>query len=944
MARGKTFKIGKTLINISSRGIATKDTTSGEIKRHAFPWTKAPAPAQPEPQQPDYTEEEEAREEQEEYEGQPGYYGGAYPNEDYDDGYSADEPEYDGEDGGYGGEEDEEEQPQSPGLLGSSWFMWLMLIVLPPFGIWLLWRNNRYEITPRSAISAAAVVWFIIILIWLFSHIGGRDNTVASLPTATPSPTPTVETSAEPTETPTPTPDPGDQANANPASTDGGAGNPASTDTAPSPTPNSVGVGEATATPEPNATGDPTTPDLANATFVWSNVDGKNYHSYATCSNMTNAQRVTLSVALSRGQTACPKCWAVAPTMSAAPSSTPLPDGMYYARPDGQYYHLDRTCTGMKNAVLVSEAEAIARGQTACPTCVGSVWMTDTGTWYHSQSNCKGMKNARKVTITEAIEAGKTPCPTCMNGTTENTTTVTTTGDAVFYATDDGSWYHVNKTCQGMKDAHQISAAAAEQVGKTACPVCLNGNSGTGTYYATATGTWYHKDRTCQGMTNAQRVSLATAIGRGQTACPKCANGKETTQKTTTTTNTTTVTVNNTKKTNNTTTNTKTSDSTYYSTEDGKYFHKNADCSGMKNATAVTASQIAARGQTPCPKCIGTSGIYYSTADGAYYHSDPTCSGMKGATIVTLAMIRSRNQTACPKCIGGSTTKTTTTTGESSDGTYYATPTGEYYHNKSNCGGMKNAVKVTLALAQSRGQKPCPSCVGSVYSAGGEHYHKDPNCSGMKNAQLVTIQAAEKAGQTPCPKCVGGTSTENTKTDNADDDSTLYYYATENGKHYHRTATCSGMTGATKVSEATAKARGQTPCPTCIGTVYATENGDYYHSNPTCTGMKGAKLMTVDQAELSGKSPCPTCMGGSKADANSGDTNTKPSDGNDGNAETADGSTEVWVTIEGSMYHSTSSCSVISNSNPGKTRLDWAVRNGYTRCPTCNAPVMSTST
>ena len=100
MARGKTFKFGKTLINISSRGIATKDTSSGEIKRHAFPWTKAPAPAQPEPEQPEYDEEEEAQ--QESYEGQPGYYGGgAYPDADYDGDYDPDEADYDDENADY---------------------------------------------------------------------------------------------------------------------------------------------------------------------------------------------------------------------------------------------------------------------------------------------------------------------------------------------------------------------------------------------------------------------------------------------------------------------------------------------------------------------------------------------------------------------------------------------------------------------------------------------------------------------------------------------------------------------------------------------------------------------------------------------------------------------------------------------------------------------------
>ena len=95
MARGKTFKIGNKLINISGRGIATKDTTTGEIRRHAFPWTKkASSPEQPQPEpQPDYDEEASS---QEEYEGQPGYYGGTYPEEPYES-----EPDYDPEEQDY---------------------------------------------------------------------------------------------------------------------------------------------------------------------------------------------------------------------------------------------------------------------------------------------------------------------------------------------------------------------------------------------------------------------------------------------------------------------------------------------------------------------------------------------------------------------------------------------------------------------------------------------------------------------------------------------------------------------------------------------------------------------------------------------------------------------------------------------------------------------------
>ena len=475
MARGKTFKFGKTLVNVSSRGIATKDTSTGEIKRHAFPWASAPKPAEPDLHDADYDETDEVQDDgdaQDEaayyagYDEDGAYEGDGAYEEAYDEG---EEPEEDYDEG--------DERTRPAGLLGSTWFMWLMLIVLPPLGIWLLWRNNRYEITPRSAISAAAVVWFIVLLIWLFSHIGGRDTTVANLPTATPSPTPAVETQDTPEPSATPNADATQVVNATdiPVSTGEAA-----------PTPNTEGTAPAaTATPDPNASPSPTdngtTP--AQAMFVYSTATGAYYHSYATCSNMVNPDRVTLSVALSRKQTACPYCW-TAPSATSGPTPTPLPAGMYYYRPDGTYYHLDQTCKGMKNAQPVSEADAIAAGKTACPVCIGSVYVTGGGTWYHANSTCQGMKNAKKVTIAEAKAAGKTECPVCMNGTPVEGQTVAT--NEVYYTTGGGTWYHTDSTCQGMTNAYRISAAAAEQAGKKPCPKCLNGNSGVANYYATS--------------------------------------------------------------------------------------------------------------------------------------------------------------------------------------------------------------------------------------------------------------------------------------------------------------------------------------------------------------------------------------------------------------------------------------------------------------------------
>ncbi len=878
MASGKIFKIGKMLINVSGKGIATKDTTTGEIRRMRFPWAK------PKPDQPDGNEREAYEEEQ--------YADDQNTYQDYDD----QDQDYDDsrrypDDDDYADEEEEERG----GLLNAVWFMWAMLILLPPFGIWLLWRRNRYEFTTRTALSLVFVVWFILLLVLLFTRVGKRDSTVRPDTSLLPS------TSATATATPTATP---------------------------SPTPNADNASvQPSVTPNANGTDAPSTTDsgTTGATqFVYSVQGGKYFHSNPDCDNMTGASRVTLSVALARNQTACPKCYQQ-PTNTPAATTTPLPAGSYYATPTGQHYHTDPTCGGMKSAQVVTQAEAIGRGQTACPTCVGSVYMTTNGTWYHSQSNCGGMKNAKLVTVDDAVKAGKTPCPTCIGsggGTTGGTTGANTGSDSanVFYCTDKGSWYHSDEHCQGMTGAYKISAAAAEQKGKTACPKCLGGNSGVDNYYATTNGKWYHTDKNCQGMTGATRVSLATALKRGQTACPVCAGGTAETKpdivdvEATAKPNTGATTV---------------TDGEYYSTTDGTYFHKNATCSGMKGATKVTAAQIAERGQKPCPKCVGTSGTYYSTPTGTYYHANATCSGMKNADIVTLAMIRSRGQSPCPKCIGGSGG---TTGGDNDDGTgyYYATANGEYYHKRATCSGMKGATKITQAAAEAAGKSPCPTCVGSVYSAGGKYYHKDKHCDGMQNAKLVTILDAEKAGQTACPKCIGGTAPSTPDNTGDDDDSDLAYYATENGEHYHRNATCSGMKGATKISEKAAKKAGKTPCPKCIGTVYAVDGGDYYHKTATCSGMKNAKLMTVDQAELSGHAPCPTCMGGTPIDKDN--TGTSGSSGTKVDPDT----TEVWVTIEGSKYHSKQYCSGMKNA--AKTTLSWALSHNYKRCTECDAP------
>lgn len=49
----------------------------------------------------------------------------------------------------------------------SEWVMWVLLILLPPLGIYLLWRSNRLEFMMRGIVSAASGIWCIILVVWI---------------------------------------------------------------------------------------------------------------------------------------------------------------------------------------------------------------------------------------------------------------------------------------------------------------------------------------------------------------------------------------------------------------------------------------------------------------------------------------------------------------------------------------------------------------------------------------------------------------------------------------------------------------------------------------------------------------------------------------------------------------------------------------------------------
>jgi hypothetical protein len=167
--------------------------------------------------------------------------------------------------------------------------------------------------------------------------------------------------------------------------------------------------------------------------------------------------------------------------------------------------------------------------------------------------------------------------------------------------------------------------------------------------------------------------------------------------------------------------------------------------------------------------------------------------------------------------------------------------------------------------------------------------------------------------------------------------SSAKYYGTKTGRYFHKNKTCSGMRNAQGITLATARKYNQSACPKCLGSAvmyYATKSGRYYHKSKTCSGMRGASLLSVSAAVKHGQSACPKCLGGPIKTAKPTPT---PKPGKTPVPKpTSNSQIKVWVTIQGTKYHSKQNCSGMQHA--ASTTLAWALEHNYKRCTTCNAP------
>ena len=859
--------------------------------------------------------------------------------DDYDDGYDdryqdrdADE-DYD--DGGY--------YEEQSGLMRyvdeNDWVTCLLLFLCPPLGIYLLWRRNRFEKPLRWGLTAASAIWFAVALILLLRGLFGGAGDQQTQPNITIAPV-EVQATPAPVETAAPVealPE-GDStgeatdatADAEPAGdTLGGAVDLGLEDAEPSPTPLSGGA---------------STGGAANANYVWSPASGLYYHSTEDCPRIEDGAqvwRVTKEIAEnSRHQSPCPDCIGGGTTTT------------YYARPDGQYYHANSTCSSMKNAMVYTKEAAENEGKTPCPVCIlktktslneeeeGAaasgkpvfigesthdrsgieVFATKNGTYFHVKSDCRGMTGAIKGTLRDALLAGKKACPTCC-----------ASAGTLVYCTSGGKSYHTDQNCQGMTGAKQVTLAEAMVMGKTKCDVCIQGSvssisSGKGQtvtlgnatgdnvkVYATQNGKYYHTNSVCSGMKDAQLYTLKSMLVAGKKACPTCASSATT---------------------------------KVYATKNGKYYHSYATCSDMTNATSGTLAEALAAGYRRCPKCWGSGKSNATAQPQAKTDAKADTASAKATMAPATAKTNVKVPTVSPSKAQAAASKAT------ASNTYvYATPTSKHYHLNSSCRGMTGASRVTLKTAINAGKTACTICAEqanrTVYStATGDHYHAASICAatGMKNGSKRTLSEALMKGQTACPYCLGSkkaatqavnaakaiekaVSTAANSATYKSGSSGVRVYATLSGKYYHTRSSCSNISGsATRVTLETALNYGKSACPVCASTatrsVYATRGGKYYHYSKADAGS-GAKKGTLASALAYGLDPCPNCVKRVEQAVNRAEDTY----------ESGTSGIKVYATLGSKYYHAKSNCSGLSGAS--RVTLETALNYGKKACPVC---------
>ena len=446
---------------------------------------------------------------------------------------------------------------------------------------------------------------------------------------------------------------------------------------------------------------------------------------------------------------------------------------------------------------------------------------------------------------------------------------------------DADGLYHADSSCDNSEDAHCVKLKTARAEGRKACAACIDETSEAGRdlMWMTAQGEYYHARKNCSGMIDAFGVLELEALTLGRQACPVCIAPKEGEAPEPEETadfvpNTPAPTATAVEETLTPAEITPTPEMNGDGVEEQGVEHSAAEVAGITEALTTfnvdaaelpeTTSEPTAGAESELPEvrdlpteapadeaAVGIAeelAYVWATPGGLYFHQTSDCSGMKEAARMAGAEACLKGKKPCPTCferLGSSEV-------------VWVAPKGGYYHFEYSCPDLGGNLAIsTVEIAMAGGLEPCPLCADIQedqivwMTPNGVYYHAFDDCSGMLNASEVYIKEAELRGKEACPVCM-----------------TRTFWISKTGGEVicHRARNCMGMTDAD--AEETVLAPGVMldidRCKMCFSSipVWMSRDGKYYHWDEHCSGMTGALQVSEIEAHEAGARACPICMAG----------------------------------------------------------------------------------
>ena len=485
--------------------------------------------------------------------------------------------------------------------------------------------------------------------------------------------------------------------------------------------------------------------DICTERILWTNDGGLSCHLAKNCSGMEDAEVIVLAPGDTSYQVGCLVC---------AAGGMPV-----WVSEESEYCHIDEYCGGMANARQIMESEALAMSRQYCPECMIEagvdsvkadetlVWVKEDGLYYHSDEYC-----ASCLTVEEFAGGGKAPCAVCGAEDLE--------GAEMAYSDDE--YYHAVMECAARTKHQSCGIGAAEAKGLTPCPLCMREEYEklhpyyTGNVWLTDDGVYYHRARSCMGTKDAYERAIDEAVQMGKQACPECMDEEpvwtdddhdyyhrfETC----------------------------TYMRKYESGSFAQDKREIAESAAAEEGKRPCPMCLFDKAGSPIAEqfilAAEAAPLEVLTAKDACYHVDELCSGIEkdddGFTIVAEIDALKWGKVPCSECIPQRYENLEevdyAAIGEKlSAGDLWMTEDNAYYHTDRNCSDMKDASPCGITGALLDGKLPCPECAkqfAEVWTTeNGHEYHLSDDCMGIVGAQKLTGSEAVERGLTICEKC-----------------------------------------------------------------------------------------------------------------------------------------------------------------------------------------------